>query len=455
MAVQISYDANNRLQLTGIECDCGSEHNLPDQDIYVGTDLIGQIPAYLARQNLGQSCVLVADDNTWPLVGEKIVQLLTDNNYTVNTCLIRRAGEMEPDERACGEVLLSIQPETRFLISVGSGSITDITRLVAVRTGLPFVCVGTAASMDGYTSVVAPLLLRGTKIHRAAVCPCIIVCDLDILKTAPLEMVVAGVGDVLGKYIARTDWQLGQIINDEIYCPVCADMVTAAVARLLENLALIKSRSRAGMRILIEALLLAGVTIMIIGHTRAVASIEHNIVHLWDMQMLAQGKKQPPHGTAVGLATYLVWPIFERFAQEDLASLDLDQIKAGRPSHAQRRRWLLASYGLEAATDIMRENPQDFLDWPEQARRIKRAQSRFSQIKAVLETLPPLAEIEKALLELGAPLDPAQLGISQVDLNVSLHAGKDYRSRYSLFKLLDECGLLEEYLADYPLKTKE
>ena len=104
---------------------------------------------------------------------------------------------MEPDERACGEVLLTMQPETEFLISVGSGSITDTTRVVAVRTGKPFVCIGTAPSMDGYTSVVAPLILRGVKIHRAANCPEIIVCDLDILRTSPMPMVVSGIGDVL------------------------------------------------------------------------------------------------------------------------------------------------------------------------------------------------------------------------------------------------------------------
>jgi len=32
-----------------------------------------------------------------------------------------------------------------------------------------------------------------------------------------------------------------------------------------------------------------------------------------------------------------------------------------------------------------------------------------------------------------------------------MHAGKDYRTRYSLVKLLDECGLLSDYLAEYPL----
>ena len=451
MPVQIGYDQDSRLILSGIDCDCGSAHNLPTQDIYVGTGLIGQVPRYLEKRGLGHHCVLVADNNTWLLIGQILTQSLLDAGFDVLPCVIRRSGEMEPDERACGEVLLTMQSETEFLISVGSGSITDTTRIVAVRTGKPFVCIGTAPSMDGYTSVVAPLLLRGVKIHRAAACPEIIVCDLDVLRTAPMNMVISGVGDVLGKYIARADWQIGRIINDEPYCMVCGEIVADAVQKLVDNIADIKNRSEKGIRILIEALLLAGVTIMIVGHTRAVASIEHNIVHYWDMMRLLDNQKQPPHGTAVGLTTLLVWPMYLRFAKDDLSRLDLDDIRRRRMSRPERERWLLDSYKEVAANEIMRENQDDFLDWREQERRIRRAQERFGEIKAVIDDLPPIELIEKAMRDLGAPLLPSELGIGPSLLNRSMHAAKDYRTRYSLFKTLDECGLLTEYLADYPL----
>ena len=154
-------------------------------------------------------------------------------------------------------------------------------RINAARTGLKFVSVATAPSMDGYASAVAPLLHRGVKIQRPAVCPDVIVCDLDVLSTAPMEMIASGVGDVLGKYIAKVDWQLGQIVNGEAYCPVCAGIVMDAVNALVQNVEEIAARTEKGMQVLIEALLLSGVTIMIIGHTRAVASVEHNIAQYW------------------------------------------------------------------------------------------------------------------------------------------------------------------------------
>ncbi|MDL2318369.1 sn-glycerol-1-phosphate dehydrogenase [Eubacteriales bacterium OttesenSCG-928-A19] len=450
MGVQVTYDSDSRLVLSGLSCDCPCEHTQPSQDIYVGKNLIQNIPGYIARRGLGTRCVLVADDNTYPVAGWDVERVLTSAGIDVIRCVIHREGEVMPDETSCGEVLLSIQPETQFLVSVGSGSITDITRVNAMRCGLPFVCIGTAPSMDGYTSVVAPLLLRGVKIHRAGVCPEIIVCDLDVLATAPDEMIASGVGDVLGKYIADADWRLGNLINDEPYCPTCGQIVMDAVGRLMDNAQAIRDRTEEGMRILIEALLLSGVTILVIGNTRAVASIEHNIAQFWEMKQLQRGKHPPQHGSSVGVATLLVWPLFQRFAGEDLSRLDLDDIKRRRISREDRVRWMVHAYGEEGGEAIMRENPGDFLTWEEQTRRIRRAQERFADIQQIIASLPPLSRIEEAMRILHSHMTPEEEGIDSDLLGLSMRCGKDYRTRYTLLKLIDECGLLESYVEAYP-----
>ena len=454
MSYQLSYDEDSRLIISGLECDCPCEHNQPSQDIYVGNGILNNIARYVRRRNMGTHCVLVADNITWAVAGQRACELLRADGIEVTACVIRREGSMEPDERAVGEVFLALRPDTEFMVSVGSGSITDSTRVVATRCNLPMVCVGTAASMDGYTSSICPLTLRGVKIHRQGRCPEIILCDIDVLKTAPMEMVCSGVGDVLGKYIAKADWIIGHIINDEDYCPTCGQIVTDAVNKLVDNVDEIKSRSDKGMRILIEALLLSGMTIMIIGHTRAVASVEHNVAHYWEMMQMLHGKKPPQHGASVGVSTLLVWPLFTRFAQEDLSRLDLEKIRANRISREDRVKWMLYAYGEEAANAIMSENEGDFLTWEEQERRIRRAQARFEDIKACIADMPPLEKIRDAMQRLGAQMTPADCGVDTELLNLSMHCAKDYRTRYTLFKTLDECGLLEEYLKDYPLNWR-
>ena len=156
------------------------------------------------------------------------------------------------------------------------------------------------------------------------------------------------------------------------------------------------------------------------------------------------------HGASVGVSTLLVWPLFERFAKEDLTRLDLSAIKANRMPRETRERWMRHAYGEEGGNQIMRENPGDFLTWEEQERRIRTAQERFVEIQQVLNAMPPLAKIKQVMETLHAEMTPQEEHIPDDLLRRSLHCGKDYRTRYTLLKLLDECGLLEEYLAEYP-----
>ena len=108
------------------------------------------------------------------------------------------------------------------------------------------------------------------------------------------------------------------------------------------------------------------------------------------------------------------------------------------------------AYGEEGGSAIMRENPGDFLTWEEQERRIRTAQERMDDICAVIAAMPPLEKIREVMMKLNAEMTPEEEHIPDDLLRRSMHCGKDYRTRYTLFKLIDECGLLEEYLADYP-----
>lgn len=442
MAVQgIRYTTSGRLVLPKVRCECGCEHTEPTIDVYVGKNLIKRLPKYIEKRDLGKKCVLVADKTTYALAGEKAEKALRDAGFTVALCVVEREGDMGPDERAVGEVLLSMSLDTEFFVSVGSGCVTDITRIVAANTERPFVAVGTAPSMDGYTSTVAPLLFKGLKINAPAVCPEIIVCDLDILRTAPLEMFVSGVGDVLGKYIARVDWAIGNIVNGEPCCPVCCALAIGAVNRVLDNIDEIAARSEEGAKMLIEALLLAGLTIMIIGNTRAVASAEHSLVHYWDMEILKAGGKPPRHGTAVGVSTVLIWPLFEAFAKLDPAGFDVEKALKANPTREERIAFMNEHYGEQSAAVIMRENPEDFLSEEELTRRVKTVKANFPEIYEQIAKLPPLEKITSAIQTLGGPTTPSQIGVDEKLLARSLECAKDYRSRYTLLKTVYELGL--------------
>ena len=78
MSYQLSYDADSRLIISGVECDCPCEHNQPKQDIYVGNGIVKNIAHYIRKRGLGEKCVLVADNITWEVAGKRVHDLLAE-----------------------------------------------------------------------------------------------------------------------------------------------------------------------------------------------------------------------------------------------------------------------------------------------------------------------------------------------------------------------------------------
>src|SRR5690606_37660380 len=157
--------------------------------------------------------------------------------------------------------------------------------------------------MDGYASTVSPLIVEGSKMTYEAVYPKAIIADTNILKEAPLEMIHAGFGDILGKYTSLTDWKLSKIINNEYYCQTTVNLVEKAREKCVENAERIKNRDEKIIRQLTEALIVSGIAIGFIGYSRPASGAEHHLAHYWEIAALRNNQPHPLHGNSVGAAT--------------------------------------------------------------------------------------------------------------------------------------------------------
>jgi glycerol-1-phosphate dehydrogenase [NAD(P)+] len=441
--MEIRYE-NNKLILPSLQCDCGMPHTLPDMDIYIGNGILQNGAEYIKQRGFGVNCLLVADNNTYKIVGQEVERLFRQAGFQVTVCLLEREDELEPDETAVGEVLFAFDQKVDFLAAVGSGSINDITRCVAFSTGRPFVSVATAASMDGYTSVVCPMLNKGLKVTRPGTYPKVLICDLDVIKSAPYKMTLSGFGDVIGKYIPKADWILGRIINGEKYCPLAMEISSQAVQKCIDNIDGIRNHTDDGIRSLIEALILTGLTILMIGNTRPVASTEHNMAHFWEMRKLIGKEKAPSHGTAVGVATGYAIKFFEIFLTLDLKMVDQTKIKKNKPTKSEWEKAIIEAYGDKNGHSVLRDNPTEYIEWSEQERRIDAIVKNVELIRKELAFLPKWDEVMEIYRRLGFPPAARDVQIDEELLISSLMYAKDYRIRYSVFKSANELGMLEE-----------
>lgn len=301
----------NEMAEADFDCSCGRHHSLPIKRIAIGKGAINELPD-VAGAFKGKQIYMMSDNNTWKAAGEKAYGLLTEDGFEVKSYRFETGDEiLIPDELAVGRMLMEMPLNTALIVSVGSGTLNDMAKFLSSRTGIPYIIVCTAPSMDGYVADGSPLICGGRKISFVATLAYGVVGDTDIMKEAPMHMIHAGLGDVLGKLTAVADWSLAVEVINEYRCDTCVKLVEEGLKRCIDNAKYLRDRNEEAILTLIEALTLTGVTMALVGVSRPASGAEHMLSHYWEMDFIARGKFPELHGVKVGIATPIIAEVFE------------------------------------------------------------------------------------------------------------------------------------------------
>ncbi len=290
--------------------------------VTIGDEAIPDLLNYLSSRGLDK-LVLVADTNTYPALGAYVEASLREQGVDL-TPIIFTNEEVIADAHHVLEVMVNTDAAPRTYLAVGSGTITDITRFVSWRTGNSFISVPTAPSVDGFTSLGAPLIINGVKTTILTHSPRAIFADLSALTAAPKDMIAAGFADMLGKYTSAADWRIGRLLWDEPYDEEIALRTIAAARTTDEQAALIGEGSPEGVRALMEGLIESGYCMLDFGSSRNASGAEHHYSHYWEMHLLQEGRPAILHGAKVGVATVLVAQLYDmvkQLSREQVADL--------------------------------------------------------------------------------------------------------------------------------------
>lgn len=309
----------NALFAAGIEdlpglsfkCSCGRVHSVDIKKLAVRGDILDELVKGIAPFKEGRLLV-VSDSNTYEVFGRTVLERLAEEGFACKSFVFEaREHNLLPDERSVGRLLIELERDTSLILPVGSGVLNDLSRFIAFRTGKPFAVVGTAPSMDGYASVGSPLIIGKKKVTYQCKYPYAIFADTSVMKNAPMVMIRAGFGDVLGKLTAIADWQLARIMEGEYYCGTAVKLVRNGVAKCLEGAGGLMERKDEAIRDLIEALILTGVSMGLVGMSRPASGTEHQLAHYWEIKAIQSGIEHPLHGNAVGTSTLITAMLYE------------------------------------------------------------------------------------------------------------------------------------------------
>lgn len=422
-------------------CSCGKTHRIDINDVRIGHDIIANIVDNL-KEFQGGTLLFIADNKTYEVAGRQV------------ECILRRAFSVErvifsnphlhPDEDALAQLRDAMKPNITAIVVVGSGTLNDLARYLSYETKIPYIVVCTAPSMDGYASMVSPLIRSGVKVTYSAVYPYCIIADLTIMKEAPFEMLHAGFGDVVGKYSALAEWKLANIIHGEYYCKVTAELVEKAVQQCVSSASGIMARSPESIRSIIEGLILSGMCIGMIGNSRPASGEEHRLSHTWEILALMRGQEALLHGNQVGIATEIILQVYQY-----LLTLDIHKVYAeGKFKSFTREKWEQNIKDLfgNIAPQIIQQKEGD-INFSEAAREAA-AQNiviNWDHIKErVLGTVPSTSAYRDIMTVAGFQLTPGDLKLNKESFRLSLLVSKDIRQRFGILQVLEDLGILEE-----------
>ncbi len=402
-----------------IECSCGHTHYCPISNVVVESGALESLPALMAPYN---KIVLVADTNTWATCGEKVESLLSGK--IANKLVYVREGLLVPDEHAVAELSTAMPEDCDFVVGIGSGVINDICKYVTFEKKMDYAIIATAPSMDGYASSGAAMIMYGMKITYTTHPPKMIVADIDILKNAPMDMIRAGYGDIIGKYSALNDWRLSKLINDEYFCQEIYDLVMDVTNNIRDMVAGIVAREDAAIEYLTKALVLIGVTLSLLGSTRPGSGSEHHLSHFFEIVGLIHDQPYFLHGTDVAYSTVVT------------AGMREEIVKLEKPVFtAVPREQRLAAYDRifgSFAGEV--KKIQD--DAGSYERDLTPAYTeKWNEIVEILAECPTVQQITDMFTAAGFPMEAFEEMYGKEKIRDASFYGKDLKDRYSVLWL--------------------
>lgn len=431
-------------------CSCGREHAVGLRRIVHRPGALASLPVLIDGLGAGPVWV-VADERTDEAAGRQVRALLARGGRRVTASVLPAEPPLHPNEPALGRLLLDLPEPGVVVVAVGAGTITDLARFVASRLRVPWVAVPTAASVDGFTSSVAAMIVDGVRVTYPASHPVAVVADPEVYVRAPARLTASGWAELAGKWTALADWVLSAGLNDEYLCPVAVGMVAEAAQPIRHAVSTdgpdaATWRSPEAIQALMEGLLRVGVAMLMMGNSRPASGSEHHLAHYWEMRELLEGREPALHGERVGIASILVQRIYRSL----LATQPSTWPEPSVVDVADHERWVRESFGRLATTllDEQRawaDGPWRLFGRDRQDLAARRAHIERRWDRVVASVQPYLLDpdrLEAALHDVGAPSSWRAVGLAPELVATSLVAAPEVRPRYTVLHLIRELGMV-------------
>ena len=411
----------------------GRAVRIDTRSIVIERALGGAEAELIGRLGLGRRLAVVGDRNTFDALGDRIAHALAKIARIDSVVLQAPVADL-----ATVDELRARTGAAEALVAVGSGTLNDLCKYLAYRTGRPYAVFATAPSMNGYLTATASLARDGVKVSLPARPPVAALFDLDVLRTAPARLIRAGIGDSICRTTAQADWLLGHCLRGAPYSETPYLLQIDEEPHLLSHAAEIVDGDVEGVRALTRLLVLAGLGMVIVGGSQPASMGEHLISHYIDT--MARPRPGSLHGEQVGVATLTV----SRMQHALLQAERPPEVRSTRLDETAMRARYGRALGEQFIAQLKAKAPDENAAARMNARLAEVWPAMTERLRAVMV---PTARLYDALKAGGAPTTGEDLGLSPAFYRAAVRHAREIRDRYSILDLAGDAGVLEDLVA--------
>lgn len=424
---------------------CGQIHSIPIKFIEKGDfENLGEI----MRNNFKEKkeILILTDNITEEVAGKKCEEIL---KRKFKTKLLSIYPGKEERVTAKQEYLFKIEKEIKnceIILTAGTGTITDLGKIIGDKYNIPVVCFPTAPSMNGYTSPVAAYIKDGVKITIPVKVAYGVFINEEIIKNSPVELMKAGFADSLAKAYANSDWKISSILTGEKYCPLPYIIMSEVEKKYVEKGEKIEERDGEFINLLMDSLNLGGISMIIAGSSSPASGAEHLISHFLDMYACENNLNYfAYHGIQVGCGIYIssiIYSILKEIKKEEIkrmiekTNLDYRKKFEKLTKIFPKGKKILEKEFSKKIEDmkILREN------LPEKWDEIK--ENCFPMVYSP-------SEIKGFFTKAQVPYFLQQIKVNEEIIYDDITLSRFIRARIVISDIADEIGILEKIAADY------
>lgn len=394
-----------------------------------------------------REAILVADGNTYEAAGRDAEASFARENRALRKPFVF-GSHISANMECVQELVAALQDHDAIPVAVGSGTINDLTKLAAHKTNRPYMVVGTAASMDGYSAYGASITVAGSKDTIDCPAPRAVLADLDVIALAPREMNAWGYGDLMAKVVAGADWILADAAGAEAIDPPIWDTVQGLLRSWLGSPDGIAVGDPECLKHLVHGLVMSGFAMQACLNSRPASGAEHQFSHLWDMQHHTFEGKTPSHGFKVGIGVLASLALYADLLRRDLHKIDIDAAVRGWPSLEKLEQNASKLFEVEGLRKrAIEETRAKYVAGDALRMQLTRLKENWTEVRLrLIEQLIPFAELREMLRRAGCPTEPTQIGISPARLRLSYEQCCYMRRRFTILDVMQRLGIFDEAL---------